>query len=726
LSSDYIPPQDLNQYEKLDLTATYDIGDKLDYLCVMIEKIEKKCKESGTPFSARTYYEYYDILYTQQSLILISLFKRPIPPHTKYYKRLAEEFYLINERNFTKVFLQVMDILAIAEELGIPHIIRGSAGSSLVCYLLQITDIDPICEDISLARFMHTRRKDLPDIDIDFPNNTRHLIYERIFTQYGNRVARISNHVAYSLKTAIKDKMREHGYRKFLPRDYKIEEFVDNEEEINEILREAEEIDGTFKNYSLHCGGIIIFDKPIPEEYILEVRNIMLDDEENSDNKIIKWQQSILNKDQVDDYQFIKIDILSNCGLALLWDIDKSPVASYFEDKNGLDINVLNLLAKGGNIGIVYAESRAMFKALVSLKPKCLGDIALALAIIRPVARELKNGYFKDYAEYQLIKEDNERSRKLKKRLGEYIIYDDDAIQYIQELIECNEADADIYRKVFAKSKWKEMQEFRKILKKKRPEISNEKRNLIYDQLCNLSSYSFCKSHAISYAKLVYVLAYHKYYNPKEFWVSALNNCNSSYRRWVYYRECVAVGIKLTTGYKPWILEGDVLKSISNRNSRIKLSSLVMEVRDTENKILDIDIELDKKECEKGKIREYFTYGFWSSPEFFNGCYYRILNKQSSEVEVEFCGLIANYRICKMKKRNNNTKNDNKIRGHNNKKKSVTFATIGYDNGKYVDIVLYGKIGLGKCHIIEGVGTLNDIGKAEWIQVKKWKIKWLR
>jgi DNA polymerase III alpha subunit len=706
LPKDYQPPNDLNQYELLDLNAEYDIGDKLNYYPVMLEKVRAQYRTKGTRFPEKHYNQFYSIFDDKQSRILISLFKRDIPQHTKYFKRLAEELHLIKERNFTKVFLQVMDILVIASELGIPHIIRGSAGSSLVCYLLRITDIDPIMEDISLARFMHTRRKDLPDIDIDFPNNTRHLIYERIFRQYGKRVARISNHVAYSMKTAIKDAMRSRGYRQFLPKDFEIVDYVDDASEVAEIEEEAESLDGTFKQYSLHCGGIIIFDKPIPTEYILQIRQFEDGDIEYSGKRPLTWQQSLLNKDQVDDYQFIKIDILSNRGLAQLWDICKDPIESYF--KGELDPAVLNMLAAGGNIGIVYAESRAMFKALVNLQPSSLGDIALALAIIRPVARELKGAYFKEYHEYQLIKEDLATSRTLKERLGNYIIYDDDAIQYIQRLIGCNAADADIYRKVFSKCKWNEMRDFAFMLAAKRPDLTVEQRQLIYDQLCNLSAYSFCKSHAISYAKLVYALAYHKYHQPQKFWVSALNNCNSSYRRWTYYREAVAVGFKLTLGYKPWQCDGTTLVSTSTR--RIPDELLSPEFRNPND--------------EKTKIKQYFTMGYWTSSQFLDGCYYNTSQVEGSAVVfAKFCGLIANYRICKMRKKT--SKKDSADLDPIKKERNVTFATLGYDNGRYIDVVLYGKIGLGKCHIIEGHGILNDATTAPWVQVKKWKCKWL-
>ena len=97
----------------------------------------------------------------------MSLFERPIPYSRKYWRRIATEFKLIREKNFFQVFKQVKEILIMTRNY--PHVIRGSAGCSLVCFLMKITDIDPVLLNIPLTRFMHIRREDIPDIDIDFP-----------------------------------------------------------------------------------------------------------------------------------------------------------------------------------------------------------------------------------------------------------------------------------------------------------------------------------------------------------------------------------------------------------------------------------------------------------------------------------------------------------------------------------------------------------------------------
>ncbi len=694
LPESYKPPKNLNQYNPILQSVNEQIvHEKITYLDTLLQTLRNKCVLHKKDFTEIEHF--YNIYNNDDARLIISMFKRNIPNDEQYYKRLATEFRLVKLKKFTKVFLQVLEILDIADRLKIPHIIRGSAGSSLICYLLRITDIDPILENVCLARFMHIQRDDLPDIDIDFPSNRRDEIYTEIFTTYGNRVARISNHVKYSDKTALKQSMRNHGHHKFLPKDFNINDFIENEDEKQKIIHDAEHLHGSFAHYSLHCGGIIIFDKPIPQEYLLKTHDI-----QNSKFPEIQWQQSLLNKDQVDDYMFIKIDILSNRGLTELWDIQQIPIESYPPDDN-----VYQLLQQGENLGIVYSESRAMRKALLNLKPKSIQDIALALAIIRPIAREQKSSYFKNF-------HDIEKSK-------DYLIYDDDAIHYISRLLNCSESDADIYRKAFSKGKYGKQLEFMKKLKETHPEFTEDKYNLIFEQLCQLQSYSFCKSHAISYAKLVYALAYCKYHMPVEFWISALNNCNSSYRKWVYFREAAAIGIQLTRGYAPWKWNQETSSIISHSQRKVMIS---------------LDEELNKTR-EQIKVLEYFKLGYWCDEEFLSNMYLtkdpqptkkkkKIIDEQGNKKTIEediyywrFRGLISNYRCCKTFKKIFDDQSQKKY-----KERNITFVTIGYDNSKYLDIVLYGKIGLSKVHVIEGYGLMQDEHEVQWLKVEKWNM----
>ena len=128
--------------------------------------------------------------------ILISKFTRTLPNDPEYAKRLEEELEIIANLNFAKHFLRVREILDLTKD--IPHITRGSAGSSLLCWLMGISDVDPIAERIPLSRFMNPKRDDLPDIDLDFPHWQQETVMNRIFKRWPGQSARVSNYVMYT------------------------------------------------------------------------------------------------------------------------------------------------------------------------------------------------------------------------------------------------------------------------------------------------------------------------------------------------------------------------------------------------------------------------------------------------------------------------------------------------------------------------------------------------
>lgn len=564
---------------------------------------------------------------------VISRFVRKLPKGENYKQRLITELDLIRRRKFIKVFMQVRTILELTSD--IPHVIRGSAGSSLVCYLLGITDIDPILYNISLARFMHEERSDNPDIDIDFPYNKRTEVFDRIYKHFGkHRVARISNHLFFREKSALREAVRQHGYKKQYSKHDDLIEIL-GQEKVEQVLDTARDLYRTFRGYSLHCGGIVIFDNKIPDKLIL------------------KGNQIKLNKDQVEDRGFIKIDILSNRALAQLADLDRSSLTNYPET----DDLTSELLSSGDNMGITIAESPAMRKIFTSMKPKSRMDVAFALALLRPAAAAEGN---KD---------------KILNGHDPVLVFDDDAIDRFRSMIGCTEAEADNYRRAFAKHKQDKIEELLSRVS------SQEDRELILSNFKRLSLYSFCKSHAISYGQLVWALAYQKARKPQEFWVTALNHCQSMYRKWVFYRHAVASGLSITLGKGPWTLKDGVVIG-------------------------------DKISQSGGPIVDYYNHGYWITEDFISDCYYEE-NEEDGVTYVKFRGLVATYRKYTGERKN-------VVKEGANKSYQVTFVTVGYDNDKMLDLVLYGRPKVGRFNIVEGVGIKKTWCNTTHIQVTKY------
>ncbi len=612
-----------------------------------------------------------------------------LPPNDKkYYDRLLTELNLIHSKKFTKVFQQVIQILKLIDP-SIPTVIRGSAGSSLICFLLGITTIDPILFNISLARFMHEDRNDLPDIDIDFPSHLREDIYEKIYKQYPNRVARISNHLYYKPKSAIREAIRQCGYRKFVPRDFNLNKIFEDKTKVKQAISIADDLKDTFRGYSLHCGGIIIFDEEVPEDLKLikdekEIKKL------EKKNKTIHTQIK-LNKDDAEEANLIKIDILSNRGLSQLSVISKKKLNQYDWE----DLDVWKFLSDGNNIGLTHAESPAMKKVLRLVKPRSIQDLAFCLAIIRPGATATgnKGHYLRNFYNSYMPKDDKN-----------IIVFDDDAIQTIQKIMGTNESKADLIRRAFTKGmRGKKLQdEFKRKLDELK--YTYVQKELLLFQLTQLEDYTFCKSHAFSYALLTFALAYHKLYNPKKFWTATLNYAHSSYRNWVHYRAAINNGLNVPYGsgyYK----------------------------RDGENLYVEKEAHTFNN-----KIKDFYTYGFWNQPDFLPNMYISIDNKVITEnnkmvKNIEFRGLIAIYRTYANTTQAPNITTIDKTKyteKEEEKHNKLTFVTIGVDNNIFYDCVLWGFYPVSKFNTIRGEGIYHFRDASPWIEVKKFRLENVR
>lgn len=607
-------------------------------------------------------------------------FIRFIPLDERYTKRLDEEYSLIDRNSFAKVFLQVKKILQLIDELGketekpIPHIIRGSAGSSLICYLLGITHIDPIVYGIELARFMNVCRTDIPDIDIDVPYNRRPELYAKIAKTWEDQVARVSNHIQWKSKSALREsakivlKQREQTpeVKKTLSavarRNFSLPKLLPDETERKLVLQLSKEKIGTLRTHSLHCGGIVLFeDNPeVPKNLVLKTLTI-------SNEKMFQLK---LNKDEVEDSGYIKIDILSNRGLAQLADICPTRPLTSYPSRN---VSTERIFAKGLTIGITFGESRGMRKLFVEMQPQNIKEIAIALALIRPAAAA--EGRKQEFLQkWKLMNRTIDSEDPAMTGLLRPIIFDDDAILKIRRALSCSSAEADRWRKAFAKGNAKARVDFR--MKLQESGYSKHIQDTIIDDLNQLIYYSFCKSHAISYAQLVWALAYWKAHHPHAFWCATLNHCHSEYRKWVHYREAKLSGLILSREPPPYTL--------GTRNGRPALIS-------THSKEQSLLID---ETTPKQAIQDMRDHGYWLTEEFLPTCgLKKDTQKRLDKLQkVKFRGCIATGRVVH--------------RDHG----TCTLLCLGVGNGHYIDLILpnQNRDDLFRYCILEGTGILKE------------------
>ena len=435
---------------------------------------------------------------------LLDRFKRPIPPGDNYQNRLAEEFELILSQRFTDYFLQICDIIDLTTDL--THMTRGSAGSSLVCYLLGITDVDPIMWNIPVARFMNPMRDDLPDVDIDFEHHRQTEVMERIFRKWPGKTARLSNYVTYKEKSARREAAKRLGATGNLPRNFTYDSVGVDAKEAKRIERK---LLGKKRAISKHCGGIVMFTRQLPKSLI------------SQDNQIL------LDKYEVEDLEHLKVDILANRGLSQLLEIDPhTPLADYPET----DEATSKLLSRGDVLGVTQGESPAMRRLFRAIQPTCMQDCVFATAMVRPVAMSgrQKAAMFQDWS--QEVVQDS-------------VVFEDDAIDIISNIIGVDMYEADMYRRAFAKKNDEKILEFVERLG------NNPRKAEAMAALQELSGFGLCRAHAVNLGRLIWALAYQKAHNPEEFWRANLRHCQGSYKGWVYQAEAHRKGIDTKPGW---------------------------------------------------------------------------------------------------------------------------------------------------------------------------------
>ena len=331
-----------------------------------------------------------------------------------------------------------------------------------------------------------------------------------------------------------------------------------------------------------------------------------------------------------------------------------------------------------------------MRKLFLGMKPRHMDDIAILLALIRPAAAT--QGRKREFLERWRFGVESEDP------LAKQIIFDDDAIGIIKAALGCDPAEADKWRKVFAKGNPAGRIEFRKRLYQKG--ISKSKQDYIMNELDYLVLYSFCKSHAVSYAQLVWALAYEKTHNPHRFWMAALNHCHSEYRKWVHYREAKLSGLSLSREPPPYRL--------GTRHGSPALLSI-----DSQGEQLRIPQMLHQENEEEQDLRDMKEHGYWISDKFLPSCgiwpeSQQTLerwfgnSKEQHQTNVRFRGLIATSRVLR-------------------RDGLVTLVTIGVANHHYVDLV-YPDIDAScvfRYTAVEGKGVYEKRGHVETILVEK-------
>ncbi|QJC36514.1 DNA polymerase III subunit alpha [Enterobacteriaceae endosymbiont of Donacia simplex] len=469
-----------------------------------------------------------------------------------YKKRLDEELHIINKMGFPSYFLIVMEFVQWAKNNNIPvGPGRGSGAGSLVSYVLNITNLDPIKFDLIFERFLNTERISLPDFDIDFCMEKRDLVINHVKKIYGQEsVFQIITFGTMTAKSVIRDVGRVLGYpydfinriSKLIPFDLGInlkKAFMNNKKlsdlyksdiNIKELVLTSLKLEGTIKNIGKHAGGIVI-----APNNIIKYTTIYCDD--NGENIVTQF-----DKNDIEDIGLVKFDFLGLRTLTVInHAVNMINKKSIKNNKKLVNINniklndklIFNFLKTAKTTGIFQLESQGIKKLIKQLKPDNFEDLVALLALFRP--GPLQSGMVENFINRKHGRETisypdkNWQHKKLKSILQStygIILYQEQVMKIAQVLAGYSLGEADILRRVISKKQHNEMRKQRKRFLKgaKKLKINSTLSMKIFDYLEKFASYGFNKSHSAGYALISYQTLWLKKYYPAEFMAAVLTS----------------------------------------------------------------------------------------------------------------------------------------------------------------------------------------------------------
>jgi len=560
----------------------------------------------------------------------------------KYIDRIKYELDIIHKMGFDDYFLVVQDYVAFAKQSNImvgPG--RGSAAGSLVSYVLEITNIDPLKYGLIFERFLNSHRKTKPDIDIDFMDNRRQEVFDYLFNKYGNdHVGHIITFQKLKMKSAIRDMARildidlpivnlicktisdfSDGSIADLAKENKtLASYMDKYPLLFEL---AEFVMGMPRQIGTHAAGVVICNKPLSQVVPTTL----------SAEGVNTTQYSM---EYIEPCGLIKMDILGLVNLSIINDcvdeINKHSNKKF--DINQIDLDdqkVFKQLCQGNTVGIFQLESPGMTRVVQKIHPQSIEDISIASALFRPGPQANIPTYVENKKHPEDIKYIDERLIPVVEPTYGIIIYQEQVIQTLCLVANWSLAQADIVRRAISKKKVDKLYEIKKdfIEAAVKNKFTEDKAEKIFEYLMKFASYGFNHSHSIAYALVSYQLAYLKTYYPHEFYACLLtynNNSASKINQYLAEAKKNAIGI-----LPPDINNSQFGFSLYNDKILFGFSALKGLGSETAAKILKAREEVKSWKDLKICFKDLVAHGLGASALTIltkAGCFDSLLNKE--------------------------------------------------------------------------------------------------
>jgi Zierdtviridae DNA polymerase len=460
-------------------------------------------------------------------------------------ERVRYEMGLIESKGFTDYFLVVSDAVKYAKESGIPvGPARGSAAASLVCYLLRITEVNPLLfPTLIFERFIDINRHDLPDIDLDFDDERRWMVRDYLVNKYGaERVGNIGTFVRFKGRNSLDDVARVYGVPHDAVKEIKerlierssgdlranatIEDTIEMFPQVKRIFDEfpdlyrALALEGNVKNMSIHAAGLVIANSPLTDFCAVYTRH----EKDGSITQVVS-----LDKYDAEYLNVLKLDALGLKTMSMIR-IALEEIGISLEELYATpldDVDTIKGFQEGDVVGVFQFDGRAMRTVNSGVLPDNFSEVSDVNALARP--GPLHSGATSHYIDIKFGRAEPVHYHPIVDRITQHtqyqVVYQEQILQIVREL---------------GGFSWEEAARIRKIISKKRGEqefntqrekfvegaashgMKSANANKVFSMLATAGAYAFNAAHCISYGMLAFWTMWLKRNYPLPFYVAAL------------------------------------------------------------------------------------------------------------------------------------------------------------------------------------------------------------
>jgi len=473
-------------------------------------------------------------------------------PMDNYESRLALELQVIRDTGFAQYFLFVRMIVKYCEDHGIFFVARGSASGSLVCYLLGITQLDPLSSGLLFERFLSNDRSKPPDIDLDVEDERRDEVLRFVSQRF--ETTQIGTVLTYAAKSTQNDVLAQTRLD-LTEKGIQVVGLTDDQLlEMEQVRGLIDRLGGVAKSVGGHPAGVVAETTGRSVKDLVPLFYIS-----SSERWVTQYDM-----DDIELLGFVKVDILGVRSLRIIrraCEMLGQPNWDWIPDD---DKETFKLLASGKTDGIFTFKGWSNKKGCQLLRPKSLDDCSLVAAMWRPSCLELglETLFLMRRKDKWKAPEDTHPAIKnvLRETYG-IAVYQEQVIQIMRNLGFTPDDVMVMLRGV----KKKDPVLMKQVHDRLDELVDQATSKIIWELMEGYTRYGFNKSHSYAYARVGYRMAYLKANHPLEFMCAILEAETEKTSQQLYMREARRLGLDLKpvdvlSSHPSWIIERNALR----------------------------------------------------------------------------------------------------------------------------------------------------------------------